>query len=416
MLIKKTLYQAIMVGTISIFLTFGFKIHISHIVAKETLALFFTAIDIFSLVLLILIGFRSSMVVAYSKTKDDAKILNIFRIILIAMVLLAWAFVLPYLKHEMGVTIHYWYLVAMIIAMGLFAYLSNQLAMYHHYALINKTTYIEPILTIAWFMIAFYIAQVPPLQALFISTTMASLGVSSFIIIQKRKLSHEPAFKKVQLSDEMKLFLKNSFVSTLEFGSGIVMMYLAVIFIVRYFSIDDLGDFQVVVKPVLMAMIALFIFPIFRFILPELSKLVAQKNYKEIFLIKRWIYTFSFIVSSLFLAIMILFGQKLTLLLFPDLYANAYFILTHLAFFFVFIMLNAYQLSFIKASGAFMSALLIRLSGIAIFILSFYAIYTFYSTNIISVIFALMLGYVGMFILSLFVERKLLKEALPSSI
>jgi O-antigen/teichoic acid export membrane protein len=410
--IKKTLYQAIMISTLSIAMTFGFKIYLSHIVSKETLALFYTTIDVFSLVLLILVGFRSSMVVAYAKTSDDIRILMLFRYVIIFVVLLAWSLVLPYLKHKMGVDIHYWYLVAMIVSMGLFAYLSNQIAMYREYALINKSTYVEPILMIAWFCIAYYIAEVRELQALFISTTMASFGVSSFIILNRQKRSKEPLFGRIKMTNESRLFMKNSVVSTLEFGSGILMMYLAVFLIIRYFTIDDLGDFQVVVKPVLMALIALFVFPIFRFILPELSKLIAQKEYAQVFAIKRWIYTLSLVVSLSFIAFMILFGREFTLLLFPEQYANAYLILTHLAFFFIFIMLNAYQISFIKASGGFKSALLIRLSGIAFFLISFFLIYNFYSSSVISVIFALMLGYLGMFIFSLVEEKRYLKHLL----
>jgi O-antigen/teichoic acid export membrane protein len=83
--------------------------------------------------------------------------------------------------------------------------------------------------------------------------------------------------------------------------------------------------------------------------------------------------------------------------------------LTHLAFFFIFIMLNAYQISFIKAYGKFQYALSIRVLGIAFFLFSFYTIY-YFSQNEIAVILALAFSYVGMFLVSLFIENRLLKD------
>ena len=68
------------------------------------------------------------------------------------------------------------------------------------------------------------------------------------------------------------------------------MMYTAVLLIMKYFTLDELGDFQVVVKPVFTYMTMLFVFPIFRFVLPELSKLYGEKKYKELYKMKIWIY------------------------------------------------------------------------------------------------------------------------------
>jgi hypothetical protein len=73
-------------------------------------------------------------------------------------------------------------------------------------------------------------------------------------------------------------------------------------------------------------------------------------------------------------------------------------------------MINAYQVSFIKASGAFFTALFIRLLGVISMLISFYVIYHFYSQNVISVIVALVFSYLIMFSVSLYFERKILKE------
>jgi hypothetical protein len=78
-------------------------------------------------------------------------------------------------------------------------------------------------------------------------------------------------------------------------------------------------------------------------------------------------------------------------------------------------MLNAFQLSLIKASGAFSKALFVRVSGIALFILAFY-ITRLYSENSVSVVVGLALGYTGMFILSFLEVRKIMKSIRPTQL
>lgn len=407
--IQHHFYAAIWISLFSVLLGFGIKIYLATVIEKASLALYFTAIDIFSFSLLVLIGFRSSMVVSYNKIKEDSNIINIFRYFIFTALLASWAFVIPYVKHGLGVNIDYWYLVATVISMSLYLYLSNQLAMYRLYNVMNHTSFIEPLLSIFWFVMAFYVAGVKGIQALFIMSTMASFSLSLYIFILKSQKNEEPVIKRVVIDSEMRKFIKKSLISTLEFSSGMMLIYLAVFFFSHYYAIDELGDFQVVTKPVLMAMITLFVFPVFRFLLPELSKHYYEKNKQEIQKIKSWFYRFSMIVSFLFVTLFYLFGEKIIGLLFPLEYLSAYLYLSHLSFFFVFIMLNAYQVAFIKASGAFGFALFIRLSGLAFFILFFY-ITRYFSESSISVVFGLAMAYFCMFLISLVLEKQIYKK------
>ena len=293
--------------------------------------------------------------------------------------------------------------------MSLYLYLSNQLAMYRLYKVMNRSSFIEPLLSIFWFVVAFYGAGVKGIQALFIMSIMASFSLSIYIFILKSQKSKEPVIKRVIIDSEMRQFIKKSLISTLEFSSGMMLIYMAVFFFNHYYSLDELGDFQVVTKPILMAMIMLFVFPVFRFLLPELSKLFYEKNKKDITRLKKWFYRFSFIVSLLFVTVFYLFGEKIIALLFPANYADAYLYLSHLSFFFLFIMLNAYQVAFIKASGAFGFALFIRLSGLGFFVLFFYVTH-YFSQSSISVVFGLAMAYLGMFLLSWVIEKKIYGE------
>lgn len=406
---KKAIYHSIWISSLSVLLNFSFKIFLARFISKADLALYFTSIDIFTMTLLILVGFRSSMVVTFAQTKDDYKILNVFKAVLFVTVLAVWGFIIPYLKHKIGVHIDYWYLVFTVISLGFSVYYTNLIAMYRMYKVINFVTFLEPALLIVWFLVAYFFAHTHGLQPLFISTIMTAFSVSLYIYIKKTKEIKSVPVDKPKHQHDTQKFLKNSLISTIEFGSGIMMMYTAVLLIMRYFTLDELGDFQVIVKPIFTYMIMLFVFPIFRFVLPELSKLYSEKKYNELREIKHWVLKFAFSVSITFIGLSLLFADRFVLFTFSKEYAEASLMIIHISFFFIFVILNAYQIAFIKASGDFLSALLIRLWGIVSLVIIFYGIYFFYSKNIIAVIVALIGSYISMFLVSLYKERKILK-------
>jgi len=405
--LKKAFYNGIFVSFISILLNFTFKVLSANFIDKASLTLYFTAIDIFTLTLLVLVGFRSSMVVAFSQIKNANTIINIFRAVIVIVILAVWALVIPFLKHKLGINIHYWYLVATILSLSLALYFSNIIAMYRLYHIINAVTIIEPIALLFWFLLAYFIFDLTGVQPLFIATIMSSFGVSFFIYSMSRKYYSSVSLKRPVFDEQAIKFIKNSFISTIEFGSGIVLLYMVVFLMLRYFSVSELGDFQVVTKPIFTYMLMLFVFPIFRFVLPELSKLISEKNIDEIESLKKWIYRYAFIVSGLFLVVALLFSDNIIELLFPVEYINASLMIKHLAFFFIFLILNAFQIAFIKASGAFLSALFIRLFGIVVLLATFYLIFNFYSKSVISVIIALVSSHILMFTVSFFIERQM---------
>lgn len=407
---KKAFYNGIFVSLISILLNFSFKVLSANFIDKASLTLYFTAIDIFTLTLLVLVGFRSSMVVSFSQIQNANTIINIFRAVMVIVVLAVWAFVIPFLKHKLGIHIHYWYLVATVLSLSLAVYFSNIIAMYRLYNIINSVMLIEPIALLFWFLLAYFIFHLTGVQPLFIATIMSSLGVSIFIYSVSKKYYSSVSLNRPVFDEQAIKFIKNSVISTIEFGSGIVLLYMVVFLMLRYFSVDELGDFQVVTKPIFTYMLMLFVFPIFRFVLPELSKLISEKNISEIESLKKWILRYAFIVSGAFLIVTLLLSDEIIKQLFPPEYANASLMIKHLAFFFIFLILNAFQVAFIKASGAFLSALLVRLFGIVVLLGTFYTIYSFYSKSVISVIIALVSSHILMFVVSYFLERKILAK------
>jgi len=188
------------------------------------------------------------------------------------------------------------------------------------------------------------------------------------------------------------------------------MIYITVLMTIGHFSIDELGDFQVVVRPIIAYLTLLFVFPIYRFVFPELAVCVRQGDHEQIKQIKHWVYKLAITISACFFTLMLFYSHEIVNWVFPQQYSKAAPVLMHFSMFFVFMMLNAYQLAFIKAHGLFTQSLLIRLSGILALIGSYY-IYSRITDNVVAVILSLGSGYLLMFILSSIVESRVLKRS-----
>ncbi|MCL1092543.1 hypothetical protein [Shewanella kaireitica] len=406
---KRSFIAAIWATLASISLGLAFKIWLAQWVAKSDLALYHTVVDIISLSLILLSGFRTSMVVSFSQTKNAQDITNIFRYSLILMVLLTWGIVLPYIKHQLKIDVEYVQLVGIILGMGFKVYFTNQIGMYRLYHIANKAIWIEPMVQIVLFLICYYLLQQSAVSSLFFSLMLSSIAVAAYMFIQRRKEIATTPLAPVQLDPEMRSFVKKSMLSSLEVGASILMIYITVLLTVAYFTVDELGDFQVVVRPMFAYMTLLFVFPVYRYILPEIAQCLKQGQHQQIAQMRRWFYTLGITISTVFLLGMIFYSEELVTLIFPTTYATAAPVLMHFALFFGFMMLNAFQVAYIKAHGHFLQSLSIRVAGVVTLIAMFYILRVF-TDNVVAVILAMGCGYLMMFIISSVIEYRLIQQ------
>ena len=407
--LKQAFITGMWASLVSIVIGFAFKVWLAQWVAKGELALFNSVVDLIPLSLNRIAGFRSSMVVSYSQTKNDRDIINIFRYFLIGIVLLTWGAVIPYIKHGLHIRVEYLQLVGVIFGLGLKVYFTNLVAMYRMYALSNRVTWLEPLANGLLFMACYFGLGMDALASLFYGLTFSSLAIAGYMYVSRRRAIATRPLAKVALGPEMVSYVKKSFTASLEAGASILMIYITVLLTIRHFSIDELGDFQVVVRPIFTYMTTLFVFPIYRFVLPELAVNLRNGDHRQIRMIRRWIFRLSAIVSLAFFGLMLLAGKPLVLLFFPADYVGAVPVLFHFSIFFIFMMLNGYQLAYIKAHGHFTQSLLIRLAGIVALVAAYYLVAEF-TANVVAIIVALGLGYMVMFILSTLAERQILRS------
>ena len=239
--------------------------------------------------------------------------------------------------------------------------------MYRLYILVNKTVILEPLFALIWFLVLYYVFFVQSQDALYISSILAAFTVSAYIFLAKKNTHKEPPVALPVFNSEFKSFLKNSALGGAEFLFGMLILYFATLFIGYALPIDALGDFQVVVKSFFMYYIAIFVFPIVKFTLPELSVLVNAKEIDKIKKLNIFIFRYS-VVGAVFVTIFsILFAKPVISALFGSVYASAATSLTIMSSALFFVSINTYQVALLKSMDRFFLSMSIRACGTLFF-------------------------------------------------
>jgi O-antigen/teichoic acid export membrane protein len=398
---KKNFLSNIALTLIAIILNFSFKIYLANLISKNDLGIYYTMIDIISLFLIVFIGSRSSMVVYYNQTKDDTTILNLFRYSIFAVTIFSLAVILPFAKDFLNISIPYLFFALLLISQAIYTYFYNQLGVYRMYKETNTITLLEAILIIGLFFVlnSFF----DYFESLIVATTLNFIILSFYILWNKPY--KEPKFSKIELNLQTREFIGNSFVASLEFALGMLSVYISVIFFTKYFTLSDLADFQVVVKSIYFYFLILFVFPIFKFVFPELSKLISQNNRDEIVKLQKWIFRYSIVVTFISACLTFIFAFYGIEYLFGKEYLNSSKMLIPLVLVFFFVLQNGFLTSLIKSQNGFKTTFIIRFVGIVIFIVSFYILQLFES-NQINVIYAFLIGHLITYALLKIVSSK----------
>jgi O-antigen/teichoic acid export membrane protein len=406
--LKKAFLLSILFTIISIAISIYFKTLVASIFTKPELALFFTALDIVGLFMLLFIGFRASMTVAYTNGTDTAQILGVFRLAIAFVSIFGFLTSLVVVSY-FGFALPVFYMFLLFVTFGFYTYFSNQLSMYRMYADINVVTLLDSIAAIFWFAAFYYAASIHTSDALFLSSIAGMLCIGGYIYFRKAKLHKEPSLSLPRLDEKTRTFIKNSIFGGMEFVFGMLIIYLAVLFVGYNFSLDILGDFQVVVKSFFMYFIAIFIFPIVKFILPELSLLVVKKEFGSIK--KLNIFALRYAVASCIMVFLpcLFFADSLVVWLFGKSYILAADSLVVLSVAIFFVSMNTYQVALLKSLDKFFLSMSVRASGS--FLFPFFAFLTHYfSPTLRSVSLALVLSYASMSAISYYFSKREVKK------
>jgi O-antigen/teichoic acid export membrane protein len=364
--LKKSFWLSFPISIIAI----AFSLFLRSLLAKDfdkiELGLYYAALDAVYFAVLPFLGFRATMTIYYAK--GEAYALNILRQRYAMLLMFVPAFFASiYLAKLLGATVKDYIMLLLLGSIMVSVYFNNQLGMIRAYGAINAITFIEPLAPLA-----IYLLFLPNS-----SNSLLMLSAVAFFVpaiyaayYMEKKNFKEPAFEPINFQ-ESKHFYKDSLFASLEFGFGMATLF-AASFIAAH-NANALSDFQVVIKPILMFSLTLFVFPILRFLAPEIAKAIGAKDMESYKELKK--FTIRYTLGAFFiLAIILIWREEVVEIVFSKNYINAANCLIFIAFATVFAILNTFSLATLKALDGFAISFFIRVFGFCLFLMGYFFI------------------------------------------
>jgi O-antigen/teichoic acid export membrane protein len=253
-------------------------------------------------------------------------------------------------------------------------------------------------------------------KTLIYASILSNLIVLVYLIYKQHKFLPNYSFSRLMGSrfakfkdDTNKKFIKLTILASSNYFIYGLLLSAPVFSMLNYESTDELAQFQVVARSIYFALVAVFSWPLGRFMFPEFSALIADKNYKALKLLRvkfiKLLVVFGVIsiVSSLFLS-KLLIGY-----LFPLEYIQSYKMLNILIVILPFVMYQNFSESIIKAVGDYKTNFIIKFSGIVVYIIA-YTILKFVLGIALASIYSFVAGLFAIFLFSLYFELKIKKS------
>ena len=402
---KAIISKSMMLTMAVIIVNFGFKIYLSYHISKEDIGLFYTSIDIVSVASLFFTGYKDSMIKVFAEGNFFVVKNYIFRQYLI-MVLIFLPILYLIFKNYQDMNILY------SVTLFLLFFVVSQISNYYSYLNVAHRNYNSMLYEKSIKAIGLILSFVVLMRFYSLTTALilAYIVQLSMHIIYIKITSPHIYFLKAKDSDIKiyKKFLKNFQISTITSFFGSVSIYLsAIILFYLYADSDTLAQYQVVVKSIFFALVSVFVHPITAYTFPELSKLIAQKNYSEVKILDKNIHKYLglFFILILFSTLFTQYGVSL---IFPSDYNQSYKMLNILLPILPFIAYTSFAINIIKGFDHFELALMVRIGGSIVFFGSIYLLYLF-GFDAKSIVYSLDLSFFAMFLHAYYYKQRLLK-------
>jgi hypothetical protein len=261
---------------LNIMIQFCLRIYLSRNFAKEDLAVYFTLMDALTWMTLLFTGFKDALGrVFYNSDDQRAVVQTMFYSAAVLWAALSLTLI-PYL--------HFCYLASSlsnyrinIFQIELVFFLLVLNLTFSYLLLINREYYIIGTLDFAkgsLFIISFWILYLTltlryGYEYLLISTVAANvISLLWLLYTINNRIPHFAFYRLIELSQTAtnwpkKAFYLFSVLSTIEYSSAYVYIYLSSFIILTLYSPAHLADFQVVARPIYMGFVAVFSFPEF---------------------------------------------------------------------------------------------------------------------------------------------------------
>ncbi len=421
-MLKKAIITNIILTLGNIIIKFGLNIFLAREFPEKELVIYFTLIDIITLLSMIAAGFKDALVRAIARHKEKAYYYfkNLVGLFFIGI----FVFVIPpmvYFNDELNflpIKYQLWQLetTALLLItntmLGQFL-LANRVYMIVSYIEIMRGIFFVAIFFLAYLILNFNTADDYLLTAFIASNSIILLwllyNIKNYIITANIN-NFSKQIRTDSLSKQDKKAINRSVTyASLEYFTASISLYSSSLIMLYLFGDENVGDFQVVARPIYLALIAVFSYPIFRFLFPEFSTLIKNKQYTRLAEIRKKFNLYLSIFSVVLIIGCWLFAEFFVLLLFPEGYKESYRYLNILIIAIPFVVYTAFLFSVIKAAGYFKQTFYIRLIGFITFLASL-SLFVSMESGAIAIIYAILASVLVMFVCAYVVEKRITKS------
>jgi len=403
-------------------LNFGFKIYLAKEFPKESLIIYYTIIDVFSLISRFFVGYKDALTTLYNESKEKLKIMKLFTVFLMWIVVIVAFIILPvvtsiYLPTKIvNFDFSWWYISLLFISLNLVAFYGYIFLVTKHYKLISAQDMLKTIFWIGSILILYNILNFNPnYKTLIYASIVSNFMILIFLIYKQKQYLPEYAFLKLvgfKLPD-FKDDINSKFIRLTALASSNYFIYGLLLFAPVYFmlnsgNIQELGDFQVVARSIYFALVSVFSWPLGRFMFPEFSSLIADEKYEILESIHIRFIKLLFVFGIAVIVLCWLLSKLVISYIFPLEYIDSYKMINILIVALPFVMYQNFSESVIKAVGNYKINLIIKVSGVLFFMISYF-ILKYFDIKLAS-IYSFVLGMFGIFFISLYYEFKIKKD------
>ncbi len=399
---------------------FAFKIFLAKHFSQFNLVAYYTIIDSFSLLTRVFAGYKDALVTLYFKSEDKTKILQLFTTLFSYIVLVIAFMIIPlianfYLVSKIGqLQISWIYISILFLLMNIVAYFGYLLLVQKAYKIISVYDMLKSVLIIVTVFLFYMVFNFDAsYRTLILATIVANVILFFYLIWHREAILGNSRISEIFsmklpnfLDDTKRKFITLTFMASSSYFLYGLLLFAPVLVMLHMQEMEELANFQVVARSLYFALVAIFSWPLGRFLFPELSDKLKKHDLDGILVLKRKFIKL-LIPFSFLLILACWFSAKYIIdFMFPDTYINSYKMLNILIVGLPFVMYTNFSSSFIKATGSY--KILIAIDTAALFaFLFFFLIFRFLFMLKFASLYAFVFSMIFIFVVTYYQERKI---------
>ncbi len=364
-----------------ILLNFGFKIYLARFMEKQELVIFYLVMDLILLVTYLFVGYKDVFVQQLNNQENKSAIFALSNWFLTACMIPIVFLFIPiannfYLEPRFdSYQIASIFLVLLFVTNSVISHLNNTLYAYREYkfaAIVELSG--STLIILSFLVITLSSSEMAGHQILVLATLsgyVATVALQTFgISFRLRSLVGTMiSFKRTWKQDERRHFINSTNLASMEYFSHRLPILVTPFLMLQFYHLDDLGDFQVVARPIYLALVAVCVEPIYRILFPEFSSMMANHEIEKIRTIRQRFLLYLIVFTVAIISGTWLLAEPVIIWLFTDNYAESHKMLNILIIAIPLSCYRAMSFAILKGAGMFKQTMMIRVASALVFIL-----------------------------------------------